>query len=134
MVKRLPWRVGKQIYSISFSVVFIHRRPHIPAPRQTSAKQLLNIEILEQDVFQLLKTTKIDKSPGLDGKHPRVFKECTAELAGPLTTLFRKTLQKGKIPVDWRETSVMLIYKKGKRTDASNYHPISVTSNVSKIM
>jgi hypothetical protein len=67
---------------------------------------------LEQDFFQLLKKTKIDKSPCLDGVHPRVLKECAAELAGPLTTLFRKTIQE-KIPVDWREASVTPIYKKG---------------------
>ena len=82
----------------------------------------------------MLKKTKIDKSPELDGIHPRVLKECAAELAGPLATLFRKTLQEGKIPDDWREASVTPIYKKGNRTDATNYCPISLTSIICKIL
>jgi hypothetical protein len=95
--------------------------------------QLLDIEIVQEEVLQLLKKTKIDKSPGLDGIHPRVLKECAAELAEPLTVLFRKTLQ-GEIPADWREASVTPIYKKGKRTDVTNYRPISLTSIICKIM
>ena len=57
----------------------------------------------------------------MDGIHPRVLKECAAELAG-------------KIPDDWREASVTPIYKKGNRTDATNYRPISLTSVICNIM
>jgi len=108
---------------------------NIPSPQHTTVKkQLLDIEIKEQEVFQLLNKTKIDKSPGLDGIHPRVLKECATELAKPLTILFRNTLQEGHIPYDWREACVIPIYKKGSRTDAANYCPISLTSIICKIM
>lgn len=58
--------------------------------------------------------------------HPRVLKEWAAELA----TLFQKTLQVRKIPDNWRDASVTPIYKKGNRTDATNYPPISPTSSI----
>jgi len=62
------------------------------------------------------------------------LKECAVDLARPLATLFQKTLQGGKIPDDWREASITPIYKKGNRTDATNYCPISLTSIICKIM
>jgi len=80
-----------------------------PSQKSPVKTLLLDIVVLEQEVLQLLKKTKRDKSPGLDGLHPRVLK-CAVELAKPLATLFRKTLQEGKIPDDWWEAS---IYKKG---------------------
>jgi len=47
--------------------------------------------------------TRIDRSPGLNGLHPRVLKECAVVLTRPLATLFRKTRQEGKIQDDWSQ-------------------------------
>ena len=104
------------IFNQFFSSVYTQETTDkIPAPRRIQVKkQLLDIEISEQDVLKLLKQTKVNKSPDLDGIHPRVLKECAAELAALLATLFRKTLQEGKIPPDWREASITPIYKTGK--------------------
>ena len=50
-----------------------------------------------------------------------------------LTIIFRKSLDQGEIPDDWRTANVSPIFKKGSRSKVSNYRPVSLTSQVSKI-
>ena len=71
---------------------------------------------------------RLDKSPGPDNLHPRVLKECAAELARPLTLLFKISMKDGTLPQAWKEANVTPIFKKGTRSDASNYRPVSLTS------
>ena len=63
-----------------------------------------------------------------------MLKELQNELVTPLCILFNKSLQEGKIPDDWRTANVTPIYKKGKRSEVGNYRPVSLTSQISKLM
>ena len=92
------------------------------------------IDITEPDVLNLLRKLKSDKSPGPDNLHPRVLKECAAELARPLTLLFKTSMKDGTLPQAWKEANVTPIFKKGTRSDASNYRPVSLTSVCCKIL
>ena len=83
---------------------------------------------------KLLKALKIDKSPGLDGVHPRLLKETSETICRPLTILFNKSLAKRKIPDDWKRAKISAIYKKGDKCSANNYRPVSLTSVVCKVM
>ena len=87
-----------------------------------------------EDVEKRLKNLKQDKAPGPDGIHPKILKECAVELARPIYRIFRKSLDEGKLPSDWRTAVVSPIWKKGSRTLASNYRPISLTSVVCKVL
>ena len=63
-----------------------------------------------------------------------LFELCD-ELAKPLAILFYKSLDHGKIPNDWRLANVSPIYKqKGSKSQPGNYRPVSLTSNVCKLM
>lgn len=50
----------------------------------------------------------------------------------PLTLLFQRTLSAGKIPRDWKDARITPIFKKGNKTSARNYRPVSLTSVVCK--
>ena len=52
----------------------------------------------------------------------------------PLEIIFKKSINSGECPTDWRSANVAPIHKKGDRTDPSNYRPISLTSQVCKIL
>ncbi|KAI0241542.1 hypothetical protein LSAT2_023838, partial [Lamellibrachia satsuma] len=44
-------------------------------------------------------------------------------------------MAKGEVPVDWKSANVTPIYKKkGTKSQTSNYRPVSLTSQVSKVM
>ena len=48
--------------------------------------------------------------------------------------IFQESLRVGEMPVDWRKANVTPIFKKGDRTDPANYRPVSLTSQVCKIL
>jgi hypothetical protein len=99
-----------------------------------AAQQLSSIDITEDEVQVLLRKIQPDKSPGPDNIHPRVLKECAAELAGPLTILFQTSLKEGRLPQEWKEAKVTPIFKKGPRSEVGNYRPVSLTSVCCKVM
>jgi len=95
---------------------------------------LSSIVISEVNVQKILKNLRPDKSPGPDNIHPRILKECANELAGPLATLFRSTMEQSQLPREWKDAHVTPVYKNGTRTSANNYRPISLTSVCCKVL
>jgi len=85
-------------------------------------------------VSRLLKKLDTGKATGADGISARVLKECAAELAQPLTTLFSISFKHGRQPSQWKLASVVPIYKKASRSDPKNYRPVSLLSIISKVM
>jgi len=56
------------------------------------------------------------------------------EINTPLALLLRKTLDEGVVPRDWKEAKIIIpIHKVGHRNTASNYRPISLTSQLCKV-
>ena len=107
----------------------------LPTQLEVTVNQRLDsVEFSQSDVLQLLKKLDANKSPGPDGIHPRVLKECAAELAGPLHILFQTSLSEGSLPTAWKEAKVTPIFKKGSRADVDNYRPVSLTSVCCKVM
>ena len=48
--------------------------------------------------------------------------------------LYTKSLDTGEVPADWRTANVSPVYKKGLKSAAENYRPISLTSVCCKIL
>ena len=55
-------------------------------------------------------------------------------MALPLSIVFSKSMKEGAVPEDWRTTNVTPIFKKGSRTNPSNYRPVSLTFTPGKVM
>jgi len=51
-----------------------------------------------------------------------------------LAQLFQLSLSSGKLPSEWVDANVVPVHKKGDKHIASNYHPISLTSIIVKVM
>ena len=64
----------------------------------------------------------------------RILKELHSEVAPMLTNIFNSSLREVKVPDDWRNASVSPVYKKGAKTKAENYRPISLTCVCCKVM
>ena len=56
------------------------------------------------------------------------------EIAPVICLLFEKTLQTGQLPSDWKKAQVCPLFKKGDKTEPSNYRPISLTCILCKVM
>ena len=75
-----------------------------------------------------------DKLPGPDGISPRILIELAHEITAPLTMLFQKSIKTAQIPKEWKTSHITPIFKKGSRSDVSNYRPINLTSDVGKLL
>ena len=92
------------------------------------------VSIDREVVLRIIGNLKENSAAGPDGIPPRVLKEIQNEIAEPLTILFRKSMDDGQIPDEWRDAVVTPIFKKGKKTDPANYRPVSLTNVTGKIM
>ena len=107
--------------------------PEFPA-RVQNKNILEHIELTLQEVHRELEALDINKSAGPDGIPNSVMKMCADQMAGPLKCLFQKTLDLGKLPVDWKEARVTPLFKKGSKKAPGNYRPISLTSQPCKVL
>ena len=85
-------------------------------------------------VFNKLSQLNPTKAPGPEGWLLFCFKECAEELSIPLSILFNKSMETSTLPDHWKEALVIPAFKKGDRTRVNNYHPISLTLPICKIM
>jgi hypothetical protein len=76
----------------------------------------------------------VDGAAGPDGLGPLVLKKLIDEITPPLAKVMRLSLSEGAVPEDWRTANVAPIFKKGSKSDAGNYRPVSLTSVSCRIM
>ena len=77
-------------------------------------------------ILKLLSNLKPDKAPGPDGIKPVILKELREEIAPVIQLLIQKSISAGKIPTDWKKANVSPVFRKGSKSDAVNYRPISL--------
>ena len=93
------------------------------------------IDINDEDILQAIKSTKINSAPGPDSVPAIVLHKCAESLVLPLKTIMRKSLINSDIPASWKEANITPIYKgKGEKSDPSQYRPISLTSQIIKLL
>lgn len=132
-------KFAANLFNKYFSSVFtIEDLTCVPEPsgvfcNNLTADGLSIISITEKLVCKKLSELNVNKSLGPDEIHPKLLYELRLELAGPLTKLFNMSFESCEIPQDWRDATVIPLFKKGKRDQAENYRPISLTSVVGKI-
>ena len=103
-------------------------------PRGANIQEDPGANFTLDDVRKKLRNLKPDKSPGIDSIHPYVLREVADEMAIPLYHIYRKSMVEGVVPEDWRLARVVPIFKKGSKSKASNYRPVSLTSVPCKVM
>ena len=60
-----------------------------------------------------LKRLNASKSQGPDNPHPKLLLETLDEIKEPLTDIFKKSLQEGTVPNDWKLANMVPLHKKG---------------------
>ena len=84
-------------------------------------------------VKKKLQALRPDKAAGPDSIPPKLLRELSEELCHPLSVIFQKSLDEG-VPDDWKLANVCPMYRKGSRAHTSNYRPVSLTSQVCKVL
>ena len=104
---------------------------------QPFAQMLEHTEITNVSMSKATKKVNPSKSQGPEMIHPKLTKESQAALVEPLTNIFRKSLEEGKIPKIWKKSqcngNIQKMEKDQKQINTM-YRPISLTSVPGKTM
>ena len=105
----------------------------VPLPNR-SAPFMNDIVVSAVGVTKLLKGLNPSKALGPDELHPRVLKELASELGPVFAHLFQQSIDTGEIPKEWSLANICPLFKKGDRSLACNYRPVSLTCVPCKLL
>ena len=107
----------------------------VPLPNR-SAPFMNDIVVLAVGVTKLLKGLNPSKALGPDELHPRVLKELASKLGPVFAHLFQQSIDMGmgEIPKEWCLANICPLFKKGDRSLACNYRPVSLTCVPCKLL
>lgn len=88
----------------------------------------------EQEIKNVIFELKNKKAPGFDGLKAETLKLISDDIKKPLTVIINRSLETGEFPSAFKLSVVTPIYKSGDKTDMNNYRPISLISNLAKIL
>ena len=106
----------------------------VPVLDKETQEELATLVVTRAKIRQKIRALKEDSAAGPDGIQPKLLKASENELLEPLELLFKKSIQSGKIPADWKTAVVIPIFKKGAKGEAGNYRPVSLTSVPCKLL
>ena len=116
--------VYKQYFSVNSSNFDSHKIPQL----------FINIpQITEEDIFRSLRSIKDSMTSGCDNIPSFIVKDCAAIFAKPLLIIFNLLLKTSTFPTVWKKACITQVLKKGNPSDVTNYRPISLLCNFSKI-
>lgn len=86
-----------------------------------------NLCILEEEIAIIIKDLKKNKAPGIDNITNELIIAGKEELEDLIAYLFTEVLRQRKIPEQWEVGKIILLHKKDRRDQLSNYRPITLS-------
>ncbi|KAG6446943.1 hypothetical protein O3G_MSEX004647 [Manduca sexta] len=110
---------------------------NVPLSNVSSSSEITSINtinVCQSRVLKLLKSLDLSKSGGPDFIPPIFIVNCADSIVVPLCILFQRSLSEGLLPNIWKSSFVTPVFKKGNRSDITNYRPISKICLFSKVL
>ena len=85
-------------------------------------------------VLKILRDIDTSKAAGIDTLPGRFLKDGNDALAKPITDICNLSISLNKFPRTFKLAKVKPIFKKGRKTNVSNYRPISLLPTLSKVI
>ena len=93
-----------------------------------------DIVVTKEGVTKLLKGLNPSKALSPDELHPRVLKELATGLGPIFAHFFQQSTDEGEIHKEWSLANICPLFKKGDRSLAYNYRPVSLTCVPCKLL
>ena len=92
-----------------------------------------DVDFSPGDILEAIKDMKADSAAGPDGIPALLLKQCADSVSYPLYLMWKRSLGEGIVPSSSKESLVTPLFKKGSRSLAANYRPVSLTDHTIKI-
>ncbi len=90
-------------------------------------------QFLKSEIHSIVKQLKSNKSPGHDNITNEHIKMGVEKIITQITKLFNKILSSGRIPLEWKLSDIIILFKKGGRHKVTNYRLITLSPVIAKI-
>ena len=90
--------------------------------------------VVENEIINTVKSCKPKTSKDCDDISMCLISKVITSIANPLAHIFNLSFSSGVFPDRMKTAKVIPIFKNGKKTDFTNYRPISILSQFSKIL
>ena len=117
-----------------FASSFTRRILIILQIHESSEEKLTDIKITHELVKKNVLKLKRNKSPGPDNIGSALLLDISDYITEPLSIIFNMSLQLKQVTSDWNYANVTPIFKEGDKSDPGNYRPISLTSQICKVL
>lgn len=87
-----------------------------------------------QETMGIIRELKNRKSPGIDDLKSETLKLVAEYISEPITYIFNQAIEYGHFPACLKISVVTPIFKGGSRENTVNYRPVSLITNLSKIL
>ena len=74
------------------------------------------------------------KAIGLDGISSRVLRDSADAIIEPVSHIINISILTETVPSSFKQAKVIPLFKKGNKSDPSNYRPVSVLNVLSKVL
>ena len=86
------------------------------------------------ELSQIIKKLRSKKSAGIDGISNDLIKKLANSISEPLSIAINKSMEAGYVPDTLKVAKIIPVYKSKDKQVFNNYRPISLLSNISKIL
>lgn len=108
-------------------------KPSDPPPRESYPFSFFLIPANKFEVERTINELKNNKAPGIDMIKAETLKVIASDISEHLTYLFNKIFDSGICPSAFKVAVIKPLFKGGDKTNVSNYRPISIMTNLTKI-
>ena len=93
-----------------------------------------NITFTEKDIEKVIQNLDSNKARGNDMISIRMLKICGQSIIKPLLIIYKKCLEKGCFPNEWKKANVVPVHRKNDKQLLKNYRPISLLPICGKVL
>lgn len=115
-----------------YSSVFSEPSDNSVNQPQQDTTVIEDITFTKEDVISAIKEIGEHSSSADDDIPAIVLKNCANELSYPILQIWKDSLKSSYIPQCYKNQTITPVFKKGSKSKAANYRPISLTSHIIK--
>ena len=90
--------------------------------------------VSKDDILKILLEIKPEKAAGIDNISGKFLRDGATVIAKPISQICNLSIKQSTFPSDCKTAKLKLLFKKGSKTEAKNYRPISLLPIISKII
>ena len=105
----------------------------LPPFAKLTDNSLSEINCTENEIETIIEVLNPNKASGDDGISHKMLKGVSKSVSKPLCILMNRSFSEGIFPDTWKLANVIPIFKKGDKSQPSNYRPVALLSCIGKL-